>query len=286
LTSTNDELIILISGFNFGEEDPTEKFALSRKLFLNLVQGNLSNSLENQMLSKRLKKVFIIGNLISPPEDSDLVQKGSYAKQKLNTLIYKQLLQSYDEADYFLNLCSNSISTYLMPGEKDISSSYYPQVKMSPLMFIHSKQNIERTLFLKANPFNLEICDFSFLITSGQNVDNIRKFSLINKISGNEENSALKIMEKVIDWGHLCPCAPDTLRTWPVKKEDPMVLNEIPNVFIVGNQKYFEEDFVKYKNDDDKIIKLISVPNFKDSFSFVIMNPKSLECLEYKIELD
>lgn len=292
---------------NFGVEDPDGKLNLARKYLQNLIQeqddknipekGKKSkNGIPNIPFLKKVKKIFIIGNLISQPDDSDLVEKGSYAKQKLNSMVYSKILQSYEEADNFLNICSNTKLVYLMPGEKDIASSYFPQGKLSELILMHSRSNINRSLFLKANPFNLELFPkeekeneneekISYLITSGQNIDNIRKYTLINKIYEKKENSALKIMEKIIDWGHLCPSAPDTLRTWPVKKEDPLVLKEIPNVFIAGNQKFFEEDFIRYKNSEE-LVRLISVPNFKETYSFVVLNPNNLEAFEYKIQIE
>ena len=171
-----------------------------------------------------------------------------------------------------------------MPGEGDISSSYFPQTKLSDFIFLHSKNAIEKTLFLKSNPFYMEMADLSYLMCSGQNVDNIRKFSKINENENLEKNSSLKIMEKTLDWGNLCPCAPDTLRTWPVLHEDPLMLKSIPNIYICGNQKYFEESFFKYKNDEDKFVRLIAVPKFSETFSFVLFDAKNLNVIEYQFQ--
>lgn len=222
--------------------------------------------------------------MVFPPEDSDLVEKGSYLKQNLNNRVYKKILQNYDEADQFLSNISLAIETYLLPGENDISSSYFPQPKLCEFLFLHSKKTIEKTLHLKSNPFSMHLEEFSYLMTSGQNIDNIRKFSRINENENLEKNSSLKIMEKTLDWGHLCPTAPDTLRTWPVKKDDPLMLTNIPNVYVIGNQKYFEASYYKYKEDENKMVKLISVPRFSESFSFVLFDIGSFNCMEYAFE--
>jgi len=280
--------MILVSGFNFGLEDHSGQLALARKLFLNFIQGNLSFCLNDSnnisTLNSKIKKLIILGNLIFPPEDSDLVEKGSYLKQKLNNRVYKQILQNYDEADLFLSYLSNAIATYLMPGENDISSSYFPQPRLCEFLFLHSKKCMEKTLHNKSNPFYFSMKNFSFLFSSGQNIDNIRRFSKINENENIEKNSSIKIMEKTLDWGHLCPSAPDTLRTWSVKDEDPILLKDIPNVYVVGNQKMFEESFFKYKNDGDKLIRLISVPRFSENYSFVLLDTESLDAIEYKLE--
>jgi len=132
LSSASGEIIILVSSFNFGLEEHNGKLPFARKLFLNFLQGNFpsldSKGAENysakNSLSK-IKKLFILGNLIFQPEDSDLVEKGSYLKQNLNSRVYKKILQNYDEADFFLSNVSLAIETYLLPGENDISSSYF-----------------------------------------------------------------------------------------------------------------------------------------------------------------
>jgi DNA polymerase delta subunit 2 len=291
LSSASGEIIILVSSFDFGLEEHNGKLPFARKLFLNFLQGNFpsldsrgaENDSSKNSLSK-IKKLFILGNLVFQPEDSDLVEKGSYLKQNLNSRVYKKILQSYDEADFFLSNVSLAIETYLLPGENDISSSYFPQPKLCEFLFLHSKKTIEKTLHLKSNPFSMQMEDFSYLMSSGQNVDNIRKFSKINENEGFEKNSSIKIMEKTLDWGHLCPSAPDTLRTWPVKKEDPLMLCSIPNVYVVGNQKYFEASYYKYKGDEDKMVRLISVPKFSETFSFVLFDAGSLNVIEYCFE--
>ncbi len=235
-------------------------------------------------MKSKIKKLIILGNLIITPDDSDLVEKGSYLKQQLNNRVYKKILQNYDEADLYLNCISNAITTFLMPGENDISSSYFPQLKLCEFLFLHSKNTIDKTLHIKSNPFFFTMKNISYLFSSGQNIDNIRKFSKINENENLDKNSALKIMEKTLNWGHLCPSAPDTLRTWPVFEEDPILLKEIPNVYIVGNQKYFEHSYFKYKNNKDKLIRLISVPKFSETFSFVLFDSESLNTIEYKLE--
>ncbi len=285
--------MILASGLNFGLESHNGKLQLARKLFLNFIQANIpslgassSTSAEpqNEILLSKVKKLILLGNLIFPPEDSDLVEKGSYLKQNLNNRVYKKILQSYDEADIYLNYLSNAIETYVLPGENDISSSYFPQPKLCEFLFLHSKKTIGKTLHLKSNPFTMQMEDFSYLFTSGQNVDNIRKFSKINENENLEKDSCVKIMEKTLDWGHLCPAAPDTLRTWPVKKEDPLMLGEIPNIYVAGNQNYFEASYFKYKGFDDKMVRLIAVPRFSETFSFVLFDTGSLSVMEYCFE--
>lgn len=193
-------------------------------------------------------------------------------------------MQNYDESDDYLNKLSDSIITYVMPGESDISSSYFPQIKLNEVIFISSKEKIGKTLFLKSNPLNIELYNKEYLITSGQNIDNIRKYSKINENLGYEKYSAVNLAEKTLEWGHLCPSAPDTLRTWPVVKDDPMILTSIPNVYIIGNQKFFEEKFSDYKYIKGKAVRYISIPRFSESFSFVVFNTKNLAAFEYKLE--
>lgn len=50
---------------------------------------------------------------------------------------------------------------------------------------------------------NALFCFFRILGTSGQPVDDVRRYSDID--------DPLEILEKTLEWGHIAPTAPDTL---------------------------------------------------------------------------
>lgn len=78
------------------------------------------------------------------------------------------------------------------------------------------------------NPHEFEVDGVSFLGTSGQNIDDIYKYST--------EENRLTLLQRVLEWGHMVPTAPDTLTCYPLSDSDPFILQSAPHVFFVGNQ--------------------------------------------------
>ena len=63
------------------------------------------------------------------------------------------------------------------------------------------------------NPHDFEVDGVAFLGTSGQNIEDIDKYST--------DEDRLKMLEHVLQWGHLAPTAPDTLTAYSFKDKDP-----------------------------------------------------------------
>lgn len=82
------------------------------------------------------------------------------------------------------------------------------------------------------NPHEFQIDGFTFLGTSGQNVEDVYKYS--------SREDRLVILESILDWGHLVPTAPDTLSSYPFAMDDPFLLDEPPHVLFAGNQPTFQ----------------------------------------------
>ena len=86
------------------------------------------------------------------------------------------------------------------------------------------------------NPHEFEVDGISFLGTSGQNIDDIYKYSV--------EENRLTLLQRVLEWGHLVPTAPDTLTCYPLSDSDPFILQSVPHVFFVGNQPAYSSQTV------------------------------------------
>ena len=48
--------------------------------------------------------------------------------------------------------------------------------------------------------------------------------------------SRLDIMQRMLEWRHIVPTAPDTLTSYPFPTSDPFMLQACPHVFFAGNQ--------------------------------------------------
>lgn len=90
------------------------------------------------------------------------------------------------------------------------------------------------------NPHEFEVDGLTFLGTSGQNVEDIYKYST--------REDRLKILEALLEWGHLVPTAPDTLGSYPYAMDDPFLLDTAPHVAFAGNQPTFQTSIVTGKH--------------------------------------
>ena len=82
------------------------------------------------------------------------------------------------------------------------------------------------------NPHEFTVDGVHMLGTSGQNVDDVAKYST--------EDDRLQILDSCLAWAHLAPTGPDTLTVYPFKSSDPFVMNQAPHVMFVGNQPKFQ----------------------------------------------
>lgn len=124
-------------------------------------------------------------------------------------------------------------------------------------------------LDLVPNPCFFNIDGKLFLGTSGENVQDILVHTKLN--------DTIKIMKKQMKLRHMCPTAPDTLRSYPFEDEDPFFLKRTPNVYFAGNQKEFKTDVVEKK---EFCMRLITIPKFSQSRSIVLLDTETLEAFQ------
>lgn len=60
------------------------------------------------------------------------------------------------------------------------------------------------------------------------------------KVDFQSSTRRLDILKKTLEWGHVCPTAPDTMPSYPFADRDPYILTEenMPNVLFSGNQVF------------------------------------------------
>ena len=94
------------------------------------------------------------------------------------------------------------------------------------------------TLNLVTNPHKFKIANgVKVLGTSGQNLHDMSLYSLF----GEEESSPIGKLRLLLKARHLCPTAPDTLRCFPFREDDPFVIDRAPDVFFAGCQPSYGE---------------------------------------------
>jgi len=168
------------------------------------------------------------------------------------------------------------MEVFIIPGEKDPSEAMFPQAPIHRCIFPTSSKR--STFHSICNPTRLEISTSSssttetkiktepndtpedsldIILTSGQNIkDAIRNTNI---------NDPLEMGQKLLEWGHICPTAPDTIPLHPGIEDDIFVVKTLPNLFLIGNQNSF--GLREWKK-----TKVVTVPKFADTGVAVILN--------------
>lgn len=158
----------------------------------------------------------------------------------------------------------------IMPGEFDPSNRMVPQQPLHHSMLAKSISGEHKyNLHTVTNPYRFSLGQLCFLGTSGQFVDDIRKSTSCD--------DPIEIMRLTLECGHLGPTCPDTLPSYPFYGKDPLILNALPDVYFVGNQKEFKSGVYRPPNDDKNVVRLISLPKFSTTGTCVFFNLNTFE---------
>ena len=267
----NKNLILFISNLRIGKpsENKNEEGKLSstRSMLVDFIQNNNLNKTFSE-ISNKIKRVIFLGSSIYVNEKIEELEKGSFIKAEEYKKELNEIINNYTLLDKYLKIISSYIHVDLINGIEGNDEVYFPQNKNSQLLFLDNMSNINaKTLNLVTNPYQFEIYSHknkskkSFLGTSGENINCILQYTNIN--------DPLEAMEKTIEWGHLAPLAPDTLRIYPYSQSDPLLLKKIPDVYFISGKKNLNQKITKYNNKD---ILLVELPDFSNTCTGIIYN--------------
>ena len=79
----------------------------------------------------------------------------------------------------------------------------------------------------------------------------------------------MEAMKLTLTGRHLVPTAPHTLHSYPFMNNDPMVLSELPDVYLCGNADEFEEGFISFEG---KQCRIVAIPKFSESHSAYVLD--------------
>jgi DNA polymerase delta subunit 2 len=219
-------------------------------------------------------QVVVAGNSVSIKEDENEAYS-HFAKDRAQNDRRKNetIGNALNDFDIFLTSLVSSVSVLLMPGASDPSTFALPQQPFPKFLVRNSSQysNLNNT----TNPCKASVGGIRVLGTSGQNVDDLRRYSTAKE--------QVEYLERCLRWRHIAPTAPDTLCCYAFPDADPFVLEECPHVYFAGNQDSFSSKLVKGL--DGQQCRVIMVPSFSRSGSIVLVNLQSLECREVKFSL-
>lgn len=176
---------------------------------------------------------------------------------------------------------------HILPGASDPANVILPQQPFPPAMFGDAARY--STFSCETNPTYLTMTaeagtpnpkfKRTLLVNSGQPVNDMFKYL------PTPPNTRLSMLENTLLWRHMAPTAPDTLWCHPFRDDDPFIIKQTPDLYIVGGQKKFGTRLVTgqrgLSTKKDKGIpqrcRIVLVPSFALTGILVLVNLLTLE---------
>lgn len=250
-----DAYVALTSGLALGDESTDY---LKLQMMLDYCSGLVGCEAE-QKLASQIVRVVIAGGILKG--NAALSQPTSYATVREQATA----LMPVRDADVLLTDLAATVDVDIMPGVADPANYSLPQ---QPLHHCLLPTAASISTFVRAtNPHSFEIDGVSFLGTSGQNVEDVARYSNLE--------GAAAIQEHMLSWRHIIPTAPDSLAAYPYSGEDPFILESSPHILFAGGQPSFASSLVK--GPTGQRTQVISVPDFSSSPVLVLVNLRTLD---------
>lgn len=179
-------------------------------------------------------RVIIAGNSVSSTIQKQMKNMSTTTSKIFDT---SDMLSSIKVLDDFVSNLTRSVEVDLMPGEFDPSNYMMPQQPIHHCMF--PKASVCKSFNGVPNPYQCEIEGRLILGTSGQNIQDIERYSKIE--------DPLECLRSTIQWAHIAPTCPDTLPCYPYHSQDPFVITDCPHVYFAGNTPEFKTELYQSK---------------------------------------
>ncbi|KAF8964036.1 DNA polymerase subunit delta-2 [Flammula alnicola] len=286
-----DEWIAVISGLDVGSASPSDA---QIQMLVEYLTGE-GGDVEDQVSAANISRLIIAG-------DSLASIAPVIGEPVLNFDDKKARRYGYDATTFsphpVLSLSStlsdiaSAMPVHILPGESDPSGTIMPQQPFPRAMFgdaaRYSTFNCETnpTYLTIASDVDIEASSSkpaqspiqrTLLINSGQPLNDMFKYL------PSPPNTRLSILESTLRWRHMAPTAPDTLWCHPYFAEDPFLITETPDIYIVGGQKRFatksvtdHQESSKQKGKVTTRCRIIMVPSFAETGILVLVNLRTL----------
>ncbi|CAD8171924.1 unnamed protein product [Paramecium octaurelia] len=258
--------VCLISGLNYDVENNTTKL----RHLIQYLQGNLYCGYGNEV-SQRLSQIIIAGNIYGRQRDAKRCLTGSIKQPQDFKQLYGQLQENIKGVDELVNELAGIIPVAIMPGQNEPVSQILPQTSLQKAHFGESFENNTKVSFL-TNPAEFSLGNIHFIGTSGQNIQDIKKQQTI------KDQPDIDLIEMNLFYGHLAPTLQDTLIQQQQFTNDPFIIEQLPNIYFVGNMKSFGTK--RLSNN----LRIISIPSFSESGTICLLNLSTFECFSFEIQ--
>ncbi|XP_073002322.1 DNA polymerase delta small subunit [Typha latifolia] len=255
VSSREDKYVAFVSGLGVGSSTFNP---LQFQLLVDHITGHLGDENE-QRIASQIVRLIIAGNTVQ-------ISPGLLSGQALAPKDHSRLTEPIKEFDIMLTQLVAALPVDIMPGSSDPANFSLPQQPLHRCLF--SGASTYNTFVSCTNPHQFELDDVQFLGTSGQNIDDLYKYS--------DAKDKLEFLERTLRWRHLAPTAPNTLGCYPYTDKDPFLIESCPHVYFVGNQDKYETRCLE--GSDKQLVRLICIPRFCETGVAVMLNLRNLEC--------
>ncbi|KAK9865862.1 hypothetical protein WJX84_002679 [Apatococcus fuscideae] len=251
-----DKYVAFVSGLGVGDEggDP-----LRLALIVDYLTAQLGSAAEQSSIASKVVRLVMAGGLMHSTDS--LSQATTHVKPRQQAAALAPLR----ETDMCLTELAGAMHIDVMAGAADPTNHSLPQQPLHRCLFPGASSY--PTFHRVTNPHEFTVDGVHMLGTSGQNVDDVAKYST--------EDDRLQILDSCLAWAHLVPTGPDTLTVYPFKSSDPFVMNQAPHVMFVGNQPKFQTGW--YGGGGSSRTRLICIPKLKSSGMLILLNLRTLD---------
>ncbi|KAF7147219.1 hypothetical protein RHSIM_Rhsim03G0006000 [Rhododendron simsii] len=239
---SEDKYVVFVSGLSVGSSTSNP---LQFQLLADHITGYLGDEKE-QNIAAQIVQVVIAGNSVEIPG-------GLLNGQNLASKDQSKMSEPVKELDILLTQIAAGVPLDIMPGPNDPANFALPQQPLHRCLFPGS--SAYNTFKSCTNPHSFELDNIRFLGTSGQNIDDLEKYS--------EAKDKLDFMERTLRWRHIAPTAPNTLGCYPFTDRDPFFVESCPHVYFVGNQDRYDTRIIK--GSEGQVVRLVCIPRFGET---------------------
>jgi len=293
LAGRTGKQVLLLSGLQMGDD---QRSNLASRMLLDFVAGHLGGPADAEAAAQ-IVRVVVAGDSVARPQWEK--RKGM---SKGNAGAGSEAFTAIEEADALLSELVASLPVDVMPGARDPTNFTLPQQPLHPCLFKQAGRY--KSLRPVTNPYHCEVEGVSFLGSSGQPVIDALRFRMPSTggkasaapsiaagscdgvqdamdIDGKRselggKSPALRVLEDMLEWGHLAPTAPDTLGCIPFNMSDPFLIKEAPHVLFAGNAPRFDTSKVKGPEGE---VRVVCIPSFRETSTAVLLSLDTLECM-------
>ncbi|CAA6669558.1 unnamed protein product [Spirodela intermedia] len=219
-----------------------------------------------QHMASRIVRVVIAGNSVEVPRG---VLTGQVVAPKEQSRVFEPI----KELDMSLTQLRDSVLCSLQhqycgyhAGANDPANFSLPQQPLNRCLFPGA--SLYNTFTSCTNPHIFELDGTSSKHTSGQNIDDLDKYS--------DAKDRLEFLERTLRWRHLAPTAPNTLGCYPFTDRDPFLIESCPHVYFCGNQDKYETQVIE--GSEGQLVRLICIPRFCETGTAIVLNIRTLGC--------